>query len=436
MDNLEVTYVKIEELIPYVNNSRTHSDKQITQICSSINEYGFTTPIIIDEQKNVLAGHGRLEAVKRLGWNEVPCVTLKGLTKAQKKAYVIADNKLALNADWDLNTLENELKGLKELDFDLELTGFDDDFLKELETQSKYSDESNKSSLSQRFLVPPMSVFDTKQKYWQDRRREWLRMGIKSEIGRSDDLMFGQTMKAVSGLPSTSIFDPVLCEVCYKWFNVDNGKILDPFAGGSVRGIVASKLGYDYFGCDLRQEQIEANKVNAEELGVDPKWVCDDSQNIDKYVEENSVDMVFSCPPYADLEKYSDDERDLSNMDYADFIKAYENIIAKCVKVLKQDRFAVFVVGDIRDPQGFYRNFIADTKECFIKNGAKLYNEIILLNSLGTSALRADANGNFTKYRKTCKVHQNVLVFYKGNPKNIKNNFKEIEIMELSEEEE
>lgn len=126
MDNLEVTYEKVEELIPYVNNSRTHSDKQITQICSSINEYGFTTPIIIDEQKNVLAGHGRLEAVKRLGWSEVPCVTLKGLTKAQKKAYVIADNKLALNADWDLNTLENELKGLKELDFDLELTGFDD----------------------------------------------------------------------------------------------------------------------------------------------------------------------------------------------------------------------------------------------------------------------------------------------------------------------
>ncbi len=123
---METTERRLDELIPYLNNSRKHSDEQIAKICSSIREYGFTTPIIIDEENNILAGHGRLEAVKRLGWDKVPCVVLRGLTKAQKKAYVIADNKLALDADWDFATLKLELENLKELDFDLNLTGFDE----------------------------------------------------------------------------------------------------------------------------------------------------------------------------------------------------------------------------------------------------------------------------------------------------------------------
>ena len=92
----------------------------------------------------------------------------------------------------------------------------------------------------------------------------------------------------------------------YKWFNIEGGKIFDPFAGGSVRGIVATKLGYDYTGIDLSTKQIEANNKNAQELGLNVKWYNDDSLNCDKYIEDNSVDMVFSCPPYADLEKYSD----------------------------------------------------------------------------------------------------------------------------------
>lgn len=123
---MKIEEKSVKELIPYANNARTHSDEQITRLCSSIREYGFTTPIIIDEENNVLAGHGRLEAVKRLGWEKVPCAVLEGLTKAQKKAYIIADNKLALDADWDFNMLRLELENLKELDFDLGLTGFDE----------------------------------------------------------------------------------------------------------------------------------------------------------------------------------------------------------------------------------------------------------------------------------------------------------------------
>ena len=121
-----------------------------------------------------------------------------------------------------------------------------------------------------------------------------------------------------------SVFDPVICEVIYKWFNIDNGKIYDCFAGGSVRGIVAEYLGYDYTGIDLRQKQVEANKEQAAKIGLSPKWYCDDSLNADKYIKDNSVDLVFSCPPYADLEVYSDDERDISNMNYEDFKKTYK----------------------------------------------------------------------------------------------------------------
>ena len=121
---MEIIYKKVNDLIPYINNSRTHSEKQVNQIVASINEFGFTNPLLIDEKDNIIAGHGRLLASKKLKMEEVPCIVLSGLTEAQKKAYIIADNKMALNAGWDFNLLSLELENLKELDFDLALTGF------------------------------------------------------------------------------------------------------------------------------------------------------------------------------------------------------------------------------------------------------------------------------------------------------------------------
>lgn len=120
---------KVADLIPYVNNSRTHSDEQVNQVAASIKEFGFTNPVLVDERDMLVAGHGRVMAAKKLGLDEVPCLVLEGLTEAQKKAYIIADNKLALNAGWDDELLRVELQGLDELDFDLGLTGFSDDEL-------------------------------------------------------------------------------------------------------------------------------------------------------------------------------------------------------------------------------------------------------------------------------------------------------------------
>ena len=128
----ESTTRKTEALTPYINNSRTHSVDQILQIQASIKEWGFTNPVLIDDEDMIIAGHGRVTAAANIGIDEVPCVVLAGLTEAQKKAYVIADNRLALNAGWDDELLAVEIEGLQEMDFDVLLAGFTDDELNEL----------------------------------------------------------------------------------------------------------------------------------------------------------------------------------------------------------------------------------------------------------------------------------------------------------------
>ena len=129
MDHYKHKILKTSDLIPYVNNSRTHSDEQVNQVASSIKEFGFTNPVLVDVDGGLIAGHGRVLAAKKLGLDEVPCIVLEGLTEAQKKAYVIADNQLPLNAGWDLDKLKLEIETLNELGFDIDVLGFDDDFL-------------------------------------------------------------------------------------------------------------------------------------------------------------------------------------------------------------------------------------------------------------------------------------------------------------------
>ncbi|HUU30472.1 MAG TPA: hypothetical protein VMY69_00050, partial [Phycisphaerae bacterium] len=191
---------------------------------------------------------------------------------------------------------------------------------------------------------------------------------------------------------------------------------LDPFAGGSVRGIVASKLKRQYIGVDLSERQIAANQGQADKICGDPMpvWVAGDSRGIASICDGVQADLIFSCPPYADLEVYSDDPRDISTMGYVDFLKAYREIIAACVGMLKQDRFAAFVVGDIRDPKGMYRNFPADTASAFRDAGMRLYNEAVLVTCVGSLPIRVGRQ--FEAGRKLGKTHQNVLVFVKGDP--------------------
>jgi len=134
---LKIEYKKIGDLIPYINNSRTHSEHQVQQVVASIKEFGFTNPLLVDEQGGIIAGHGRLQAAQKMGMDEVPTITLEGLTEAQRKAYVIADNQLALNAGWDLDILNIEIESLLEFDFDFKITGFDS--IPEIEANIDYS---------------------------------------------------------------------------------------------------------------------------------------------------------------------------------------------------------------------------------------------------------------------------------------------------------
>ena len=288
--------------------------------------------------------------------------------------------------------------------------------------------------VAERFTLPPFTLLDARSGDWQERQRAWLTIGLRGEVGRADNANGASRqkssvylVKSAEGAYSTggelieggevgnsaSVFSPVVCELAYRWFSPAGGQVVDPFAGGSVRGIVAGCLGRHYWGCDLRPEQIAANQVQAEDIApsVRPVWVCGDS--MDMLADAPEADLVFSCPPYGDLEKYSDDPRDLSAMDWHAFVAAYKRIILRAVGRMKPDTFACFVVGDFRDGRGFYRNFVSTTIDAFEECGARLYNEAILATPVGSACLRVTKH--FAAGRKLAKTHQNVLVFCKGD---------------------
>ena len=215
----------------------------------------------------------------------------------------------------------------------------------------------------------------------------------------------------------TSIFDPVLCELAYRWFCPPGGRVLDPFAGGSVRGIVAAILGRDYVGIDLRPEQVEANRQQAVAITPDrlPIWVVGDSRNL-KGLASGDYDLLFSCPPYYDLEVYSDNAADLSNAEsYEEFDTVHCAIIQRAIDMLKPDRFAIWVVGDCRDKAGFFRDLPGDTVSAFRQAGLGLLNRAVFVQPVGSLPIRI--SGQFESGRKLGKTHQYMFVFCKGDPR-------------------
>jgi len=772
---------KIDELTPDPRNARTHSEAQVAQIVASIERFGWTNPVLADDL--IRAGHGRQMAARAIyaeggtiylapgkerggtaiPKGTVPVIDCTGWTEDERKAYALADNQLALQAGWDTEILMAQLDELSAAEFDIAEIGFDMEAIDalgigEIGTATEAAPAGKKQgggSLANEFMIPPFTVLNAREGWWMDRKRAWLALGIKSEVGRGENLLgmsdtmlepdpekraamqaareeakgkartFGQdlmrgegtnavtgrkkglggvTMDALSSHPryyeqktaaeakvgrkltpeeferdhwvlpdselssGTSIFDPVLCELAYRWFSPVGGRVLDPFAGGSVRGIVCAALGRHYTGVDLRAEQIEANRaqwpavaaqlgapapraaeevpalavdeiegirvvrddhvlggtkrramdrlvasIDADELvyatpaygfaqialagacraagkkatifvaarsdrhprtqlaadlganivevkagrlnviqsrarkhceetgaylvpfgmddeifvdamaqeiaalpgeaptevwcvagsgtltralqrafpdavhhavqigrspdvgeaklwkapeafeddatdpppfpscsnydakawrfirehaapgalfwnlgadiepqpafaPVEPVWHVGDSN---KVLADDAVggdfDFVFSCPPYGDLEVYSDDPDDISTLDMAGFDAIYAEIIAKAVARLADNRFACFVVGDYRDKRGIYANFVSKTIAAFEAAGAPLYNEAILITSVGSLPIRTAKQ--FRSTRKLGKTHQNVLVFVKGDPR-------------------
>ena len=180
-----IEFRPIASLIPYANNSRTHSDAQVAQIAASMKEWGWTNPVLVDGEGMIIAGHGRVLAARQLGIDSIPVLVANDWSDAQKRAYVLADNQLALNAGWNAELLGIELKGLDAEGFDLELLGFPDlAELMGLEATAGSSEGGGAGSLAARFGVPPFSVLNAREGWWQDRKRAWLALGIRSEVGR------------------------------------------------------------------------------------------------------------------------------------------------------------------------------------------------------------------------------------------------------------
>ena len=405
--------IPVEDLSVYVNNSRTHSTEQVKQISNSIKEFGFTNPLLIDKNKEIIAGHGRLMAAKQLGLDKVPCIELSDLSEKQKKAYVIADNQLALNAGWNESILSMEIGDLSDNNFDISLLGFNNNELNKLLEGDPYED-GKKGEMAKNFGFPPFTVFNAREGKWQDRKKYWFNLGINSGSGRGEHLISYSNV-SVNDEKDTSIFDPVLCEIMYNWFSSQDGLVLDPFAGGSVRGIVASKCKRNYVGIDLLEQQVEANKKQAKEICKEymPKWTIGDSVNIKKLFGNKKADMMLSCPPYVNLEVYSNLENDLSNMEYKKFLNTYKKIIKDCYDCLKENTFAVWVVGEVRDKNGNYYNLLGDTISTFIESGFNYYNEAVLITAVGSLPLRSGKI--MKKSRKLGKTHQNILIFVKGD---------------------
>jgi len=420
---MEIIELPIKSIFPYKNNPR-HNDKAVEFVANSLRQFGWKQPIVIDEKYEIVAGHTRWKAAKMLGMETVPCVMADDLTPEQVQAYRLADNKTAEMADWDFDLLEQELNEIDPAMFDMADFGF----FQNADLPDVESEEETHTTLTDKFVVPPFSILDTRQGYWQERKKIW-----KKKIGDNgqarDVEVLGSSLQKYNNekYEDASILDPVLCEITCKWFLPHCGNTFDVFAGDTVFGYVSAFLGNNFTGIELRQEQCDFNQKAVN--GLNANYICDDGRNVLQYIDEDSQDLLFSCPPYFDLEVYSNLKNDASNQkSYEEFYTILDIAFSNAIHCLKKDRFAVIVCGDVRDKKtGFYYNFPEDIKKTFQKNGMSLYNEMILVDVIGTARLRVN---KYMESRKIAKVHQNVLVFYKGDTHNIKETFPLMEIDE------
>lgn len=401
-----------------------------------------------------------------------PIIRASELSDDEQREFIIKDN--VGYGEWDMDALANEWE--KE---DLVDWGLDDwDFMNDDDGSGSgggdgtggSGSDAETANLNDTFVVPPFSIFDSRQGYWQERKKMWReRIGdmgetrtaklVQSLEMRYKDL-YTRTMKHRKELginfkeylekyvpedvreredkkvlsQGVSLFDPVLSEICCRWFTPFEGaKMFDPFAGDTQKGLVFGMCGYEFTGVELRQEQVDINNNVIADRDLPVRYICDDGQNVAKYFEPESQDMLFSCPPYYNLEVYSDLENDASNQgSYEDFLSIIRNAYTAALGCLKENRFAVIVVGDVRNKaNGEYYDFVSDVKRIFREAGAHLYNEIILVEMSSSAALRAAKS---MESRKVCKTHQNVLVFYKGDPANIKQHFKPMTLSQAENE--
>lgn len=396
-----------------------------------------------------------------------PVSTAASLSSEERREFIIKDN--VGFGQWDTDALSDDWS---DIDFDeWGLDGLWENEEEELGTSERVKDGgAENGSLYDRFIVPPFSILDTRKGYWQARKKVWRELIGDMGESRKDTLItsielkykdiYTRSRKERSKLgisfkeylekyvseeekeraaqkvlsAGVSLFDPVLSEILCRWFTPYQGaKIFDCFAGDTQKGLVFCECGFAFKGVELRQEQVDINNKVLANRDLQIEYVCDDGRNVCAHFEENSQDLLFSCPPYYDLEVYSNQENDASNQKtYEEFIGILDKAFKSAYTCLKENRFAVIVVGDVRAKKtGAYYDFPGDIKRIFREAGAYLYNEMILIETGASAAIRASTS---MKTRKVAKQHQNVLVFYKGNPREVTKHFPPIELSKEEEE--
>ena len=314
--------------------------------------------------------------------------------------------------------------------------------------------------LSEDFIVPPFSVFDTKTELWQSRKRQ-----LRAIIGSSSETREGtlydsmamrmpdiysrtkkdrenkglefdtyilqlpveklNQQKAKDAYSGVSSFDPVLAEVLIHWFTPFKGaRIFDCFAGGITKGVVANLCGHQFIGLEIRKDQVETNRRKIKDLGMSAEYVHTDARRVSEVLGVATQDMLLTCPPYYNLEVYSNLPEDASNQPtYESYLCILRDSFRESLKSLKKNRFCVVIISDVRDELGAYRNLPGDVIDIFRNEGCFLWNEFILLNNDASAKLRAR---RYMNTRKAVRMHQKVLVFYNGNPRNIAKTFPKI----------
>lgn len=260
----------------------------------------------------------------------------------------------------------------------------------------------------------PVSVFLAGKKEHVLRGRFWDAY-IDSTKGREEGIVFSKEMGINRGI---SKYNNAQCEYLYNLFSQKGDVVLDPFAGGSVRGVVAALKSRSYFGFDVRLEQLEENARQYQKIDeslkigkLEPLYFHESSENISEYISPESIDFIQTSPPYFDVEIYSDQPDDLSNLKtYNEFLVRYDKILRECYKALKVNKFCVFAVGNFRDKRGNMVDFVGDTIRTAERTGFHLYNEMILVTNTFGKTYHANL---FDKSKKIIKNHQNILIFRK-----------------------
>lgn len=394
MHALGVPVWPISKIVPYENNPVDHTEASTRKTAQSILDFGFNAPILVDELNVILYGHGRRLAAMHLGLMVVPVLVRRGLTEEQKQAYRIVDNRAAEESDWNLGKLKVEMEKIGDK-FDLafnedeleKIRSFDiSGALAKLQASSATVDAPPATTgataapkepkprkaptLEDAFSIPPASVFDTRSSAWKARAKAW------------------------GDIAGTGIDDPVLAELAIRWFCPPAGSVLDPFAGTGIRAAVASRLGREFHGVVP-----EAGKIGALLRSEDPvpNWYGGDISAVPTPV---LADLLLICPNASP---------ELEAMQFPEFVLHYRATVERAAAKLKLCRFAVFVVGDVRAPDGGMRALPAITVDVAESSGLRLQSEAALV--IGGKAGKA-----FAESRKLSSAHLSVLIFAKGDP--------------------